>query len=252
MSLGKQIRQFRKQSGMTQTQLAERLGVSFQAVSSWENEEYMPDPDRLTELARCLGVGVNRLLEETQLPDWTLRERLSDEQHMHTQLKTALRLGNYANAYRALGHVDERCEKDLKPAGRAMHTTCHALALGIASDELLTLLLLGGYAEETGIPALDLPVPAEYREPLREFLARNTSSGSDEVRLARCIDGVYSLSTAAIGLTREETAEAVEAAEREILPQLKTLKNDRPEWNNAVYLLRYQVLALIETLKRLL
>ncbi len=252
MSLGKQIRLYRKKAGKTQTQLAEQLGVSFQAVSSWENEEYMPDPDRLTELARCLGVGVNRLLEETQLPDWTLRERLSDEQHMHTQLKTALRLGSFANAYRALGYVDERCGKELKPAGRAMHTACHALALGVASDEILTLLLLGGLAEETDIPLLDMPAPAEYRESLREFLARNSSSGSDEVRLARCIDGVYSLSTAAIGLTREETAEAVEAAEREILPQLKTLKNDRPEWNNAVYLLRYQALALIETLKRLL
>ena len=41
-------------------------------------------------------------------------------------------------------------------------------------------------------------------------------------------------------------------AEQAILPLLKTLKNEKPEWNNVVYLLRYQMLALIEAFKRLL
>ena len=73
-----------------------------------------------------------------------------------------------------------------------------------------------------------------------------------EAKLAQCIDCVYVLSTAAIDLTRPEAVSAVNKAEQVILPLLKTLKNEKTEWNNAVYLLRYQALSLIEAYKRLL
>lgn len=43
ITLGKRIMQLRKASGMTQEQLAEKLGVSPQAVSKWENDVSCPD-----------------------------------------------------------------------------------------------------------------------------------------------------------------------------------------------------------------
>lgn len=43
MSIGSQIAIRRKQIGMTQQGLADKIGVSFQAVSSWEREEYLPE-----------------------------------------------------------------------------------------------------------------------------------------------------------------------------------------------------------------
>ena len=253
MSVGKQIRLFRKKAGLTQEQLAESLDVSFQAVSSWENEAYLPDVERLTKIADCLGIGVNRLLEETELPEWTLRERLADESHMHTMLKAMLKHGGWSNAYRALGFIDACCTSDLAPARRAMHTACHALALEIDSDEVLTLLLLGGLAKEKDIPEIETAVPEEYRGEFRALINDNfETTQSAEATLAQGIDFVYVLSTAAINLSRPEAVSAVNKAEQVILPLLKTLKNEKPEWNNAVYLLRYQTLALTETYKRLL
>ena len=238
---------------MTQEQLADMLEISFQAVSSWENEVYLPDIERLPKIAECLGIGVNRLLEETKLPDWTLRERLSDESHMHTMLKATLRQSGWPNAYRALGFIDTRCAGDLSLSRRGMHTACHALALGIESDEVLTLLLLGGLALEMKIPMVELPSPAEFREDLRAIVEDDVKcTSASETCLAKCVDCVFLLSTAALNHSRDDIAAEVETAEQTLFPLLKKLKNDKPEWNNAVYLLRYQALALIETYKRLL
>ena len=42
----------RKQCGLTQSEVAENLGVSFQAVSLWERGETTPEIDKLPELAK--------------------------------------------------------------------------------------------------------------------------------------------------------------------------------------------------------
>ncbi len=61
-STGQYISFMRKNKGMTQGQLAEKLGVSHQAVSNWERGETMPDIAILTQLAKVLGTTVDRLL----------------------------------------------------------------------------------------------------------------------------------------------------------------------------------------------
>ena len=52
----------RKQAGLSQEALAERLGVSRQAVSKWERSESSPDTDNLIALAQLYGVSLDELL----------------------------------------------------------------------------------------------------------------------------------------------------------------------------------------------
>lgn len=61
--IGKQIKKYRIAADMTQMELAEKMGVSFQAVSSWERSETMPDISRLTELADFFNISVDELLD---------------------------------------------------------------------------------------------------------------------------------------------------------------------------------------------
>lgn len=61
MTIGKNIAELRKNSGMTQEQLAEMLGVSSQAVSKWENEVTMPDIMLLPVIAGCFDITVDEL-----------------------------------------------------------------------------------------------------------------------------------------------------------------------------------------------
>lgn len=60
-TMGKIIKQLRKERGFTQEELAEQLGVTFQAVSKWENDSGMPDISQVVPLATVLGVSTDVL-----------------------------------------------------------------------------------------------------------------------------------------------------------------------------------------------
>ena len=69
-TIGKRISALRKARGMKQEDLAERLDVSGQAVSKWENDQTCPDIGLLPRLARVFGVTTDYLLtgEQEQEP----------------------------------------------------------------------------------------------------------------------------------------------------------------------------------------
>lgn len=62
LMLGANIRGLRRERHITQEQLAEKLGVSCQSVSRWENDTCYPDMELLPALARIFSVSVDRLL----------------------------------------------------------------------------------------------------------------------------------------------------------------------------------------------
>lgn len=60
--IGKFIADKRKEQGMTQAQLAEKLGITDRAVSKWETGKSLPDASIMLELCGLLGITVNDLL----------------------------------------------------------------------------------------------------------------------------------------------------------------------------------------------
>ena len=65
MELGKKIRQLRFKAGLTQEQLAEKLGIAPQSVSKWENAVAMPDITALPLIAEVFGVSIDDLFDLT-------------------------------------------------------------------------------------------------------------------------------------------------------------------------------------------
>ena len=61
------IARYRKESKLTQEQLAERLGITFQAVSKWETGQTVPETTLLPEIAKILNVGIDKLFGYTSL-----------------------------------------------------------------------------------------------------------------------------------------------------------------------------------------
>ncbi len=61
-TLGQRISTLRHKKKLTQDELAEKLGISPQAVSKWENDQTCPDISLLPLLAKILGVSVDELL----------------------------------------------------------------------------------------------------------------------------------------------------------------------------------------------
>lgn len=62
MTMGKRILYYRKRMGMTQDQLAEKIGVSAQAVSKWEHDLSCPDVTTIPHLAEIFGISTDELL----------------------------------------------------------------------------------------------------------------------------------------------------------------------------------------------
>ena len=67
MHFGKRIAAFRRKAGLSQTELAEKLGVTSQAVSKWECGNAVPDIDVLLELSHMYKVTINEMLEDNDL-----------------------------------------------------------------------------------------------------------------------------------------------------------------------------------------
>ncbi len=82
MKLHEKIISLRKRNGLSQEGLAEKIGVSRQAVSKWETGEALPEVTKLKALAETFGVTVDFLLDETKTeytpPDFKHRRTLSD------------------------------------------------------------------------------------------------------------------------------------------------------------------------------
>lgn len=83
MKLNEKIYTCRKRAGLSQEALADKLGVSRQAVSKWETGEAEPEIGKLRLLAKEFGVTADWLLseeepEDEKAPGWTVRDAAPD------------------------------------------------------------------------------------------------------------------------------------------------------------------------------
>lgn len=129
--IGSFIQLCRKEKGMTQKDLADRIGVSDKTISKWENGNSVPDTEILTSLCQSLDISVNELLSGEKLPVETYPQRA--EENMMNLLKE---------------NEDNRKNSTIQ------------LVVGIALG-ILTFILLLGITGDSGLHALvwfiDLP-----------------------------------------------------------------------------------------------
>ncbi len=64
MTLGQKLFDMRKKSGLSQEQVAEKLGVTRQTVSKWETDQTTPDFDKIVPISKLYNVSVNELFGE--------------------------------------------------------------------------------------------------------------------------------------------------------------------------------------------
>lgn len=63
MSLGNSLYKSRKKKGLSQEEVAEKLGVSRQTISKWETEETVPDIYQAKKLAKIYGLSLDELMD---------------------------------------------------------------------------------------------------------------------------------------------------------------------------------------------
>lgn len=68
MTTGQLIREARKKAGMTQIELAQKLGIPFQSVSQWERDLRNPKHETLKRIAKALNVHILSLIDWDAIP----------------------------------------------------------------------------------------------------------------------------------------------------------------------------------------
>lgn len=96
IKIGRFISACRKEKGLTQAQLGERLGITDRAISKWETGKSMPDSSIMLELCGLLGISVNELLtgERIQMTDYSKKaeENLIELKRYEEQARLLLQL----------------------------------------------------------------------------------------------------------------------------------------------------------------
>lgn len=78
IKIGKFIASCRKEQGMTQAALAEKLGISDRAVSKWETAKSLPDAGIMLELCELLNINVNELLSGERIMTDTYNKKAEE------------------------------------------------------------------------------------------------------------------------------------------------------------------------------
>ena len=271
MSIGTNIKTLREERKMTQEQVAEALGVTFQAVSSWERDEYKPDTDKLIRLAELFDVSVSAIAEEKRKVFKT-KEALYNWEHMKTFVKTTARYHKLLNTLKAVDYACEAHEGQKRKRSAVpyiyhpLNLACHALSMGILDDAVIAACMLHDVVEDCGRKPEELPVNEETRELVR-LLTMDKDERKDreavlqayygaiaanpKAALIKCIDRCNNLTTMSWGLSRDRIYRMIQETEM-YFPALLAVVKAAPEYNSAAWLLKYQMESMLDIYKRLM
>ncbi len=271
--IGNRIKAARLSKGMSQEKLGENLGVSFQAVSSWETGKYIPDSDHLPALSRELDLSIDALLAEEN-GDWELHPINYDYSHMFTFVKGRAQMLGYTQTLAILDQLRAAHGSQERRSKHGFSTTymvhpltmaCHALAMGIRDDDVLSAVLAHDMVEDAHRKPEELPVNERVQNAVR-LVSKNLYDQSkadwedryyENIRkdplacMVKCLDRINNLAGMADAFSREKMIRYTEATDR-YYPALLDVLKKIPEWNDAWWLMRYQMMTMLEAFKRLL
>ncbi len=146
---GEQIAMLRKAKGITQNELGERLGVSFQAVSKWERNETLPDTAVLPDLAKVLETTVDFILSGGEKSvEYKGRICVSD---MISGIKCLKSMGEFIGKeniiYRsAIKGINKEMNTDIEEA----FTSDYAFEAFVA-EAVIQNIIMGAYVDVTDV-----------------------------------------------------------------------------------------------------
>lgn len=264
----------RKKCEMTQAEVAEKLNVSFQAVSLWERGENLPGVDKLSEIAALFRVSIDWLVtgaaeaESTFFENEFLSDRLFDEEKMYTYVKTYATVKGLPETLRVLPYARElhknqyRKGKDRVPyIYHPLLLSCHALALGLEDDNIISTALLHDVCEDCGIQPEELPVNEEIRKAVTLLTKKQKKESMDYeeyytgiienkyATIVKLLDRCNNISGMATGFSKEKMARYIDETEKWIYPLMRRARTHYPEYSNQLFLIKYHMTSVVETLK---
>ena len=271
--IGDRIKAARLSKGMSQEKLGEKLGVSFQAVSSWETGKFIPDSDHLPALSQALDLSLDALFaDETHA--WELKPINYDCSHMFTFVKGRAQMLGFTQTLAVLDQLRAAHGSQERRSKHGFATTymvhpltmaCHALAMGIRDDDVLAAALAHDMVEDAHKKPEELPVSERVQNAVcmvsKNMYDQSKADWEDQyyknIRtdplacMVKCLDRINNLAGMADAFSRKKMIRYAEETDR-YYPALLDVMKKIPEWNDAWWLMRYQMMTMLEAFKRLL
>ena len=182
--IGRKITNLRKENNMTQMELADKLGISFQAVSNWERGNTMPDISKLPELAEIFHITVDELLNgKAPLVEAVLNDTVEE--------------------YMEEGTVTEQEIADALPLLKPEQAEDILEKTNVSSFTDLSIFL--PYMDEESIGELAMAA-AENGEDVSDFIFHMNSEDVGKVAIKALEKGIY-LSDAIFYMESEDVGE---------------------------------------------
>lgn len=269
----------RVNSGLTEKQAAKKLHVSESDIIYWENGQAAIEFEMIPVVARAYNVTTDWILTGIK-PSPKVVELTSDlSDRLFSEVRMSTYVGAYCNArhlyqtmralafarekhsgqYRKKGHGNERIPYIYHP----LLLTCHALALGLNDDDLLSACLLHDVCEDCGVAVEELPVSDATKEAVRLLTKplgfkktpeheKKYYEGIAENRIAtivKLLDRCNNISSMATSFSDNRIADYIKETQEYIQPLMETARNKYPEYSNPLFLIRYHMNSVIEALK---
>lgn len=203
-----------------------------------------------------------------------LKDRMFSEERMYTFLKATAHSKGLQQTATVLPLVKQyhagqtRRGKDKVPyIYHPLLVACHALALGFEEDALIAAALLHDVVEDCNVTADELPASEEVKEAVK-LLSFKVEEGETKEQakqryfaaiganriatIVKVLDRCNNISSMATAFSKEKMARYIDETERYVFPLLDGMKHKYPDCCNAAFLLKYQMMSVIESLKRVM
>ncbi len=276
-TLGKRLSMARTNAKLTQSEVAEKLGVTSQSVSLWERDETSPDTGKILELANLYSVTCDWILGGN-VPDQDildvscrLSDRLFDEKRMYTYVKAYVTAKKLYQAARVLPYARDKHEGQVRKGEdkvpyiyHPLLLTCHALSLGLDEDNLLSACLLHDVCEDCEVLVDELPTNDVTKEAValltkdkevtrasEEGLASyyNKISENRIASIVKILDRCNNISSMTTSFTDKRMAQYIQETEKYIYPLMDKTANEYPEHSNQIFLIKYHMTSVVEAIR---
>lgn len=290
--IGRRIKECRISSNLTQEDIANKLDVSFQSISLWENGNTLPSLENLIKLALVLNVSLNYLLNENPFKVKEA-EAIYDLNHMKTFLKTkasTLKLNDTLKAipiaYKAHEGINRK-KSNIPYIYHPLSLACRALSLGIKDDHIIAACILHDVIEDSvvtkdgelkpraltssneylrDVESKDLPVSKETFELVYLMSHPKVNGSKRENMLKKYYDGLASNPKASLikcldradnifGMTyglSKERQIRYVKETEEYIYKLLEVIKKEPKYNDIYFTLSYEIKNLIAIYKKVI
>lgn len=281
-TIAQRLAEARKNRGLTQSEAADKLLLTTQSISAWERGNSIPDTEKIADIAALYRVSTDWLLtgkmpsEEIMKLTADLSDRLFNESRMATYIAAYCDAKHLTQTKKALAFAKEKHKGQFRKTGRGkekvpyiyhpLMMTCHALALGMEEEDLLSACLLHDVCEDCGVLPEELPVNDRTREAVRRLTKPEGFAKTEEEEriyyegiagdristIVKILDRCNNVSGMAVSFSEDRMADYIWETQEYIYPLIEKARKEYPQYSSQLFLIKYHMNSVTETIKHLL